>query len=140
MAESDFIPHFNRRRPSRSQLNAVADRAVQGARAAQVFDERRPLIPWGGGDAEAKWLKITAKAGIAAPFTYSGVEVQHDGGDDYDASHWTSGASLGTIINLCEYAIPGANPLPTDGTCVAQYQVQGDAAIIEVSPYKGTFA
>lgn len=135
MAESDFIPHFNRRRPSRSQLNAVADRAVQGARAAQVFDERRPLIPWGGGDAEAKWLKITAKAGISAPFTYSGVEVAWNG------STWDEGGSLGTIKNLCESYIIGANPLPIDGTAICRYTAASDGTcFIEVSPYKGTFA
>jgi hypothetical protein len=84
------------------------------------------LLGAGGSDSTTKLAKITAKAGIAAPYVYSAEQVDHDGTTAFGTSNFTpvSGGQVMTdnLINIQEVGenAVGAGPLDI-GTIVTYW-------------------
>lgn len=92
---------------------------------------------------EAKYCKISAKAGTEVPYHYSATQVEHDGGGDFSASHWTAVAGGDVmdwnLINLaeCNGAAAGLAGLEVDD--IVLYWPRPGGYACEVNTHRGTY-
>lgn len=96
------------------------------------------------GSTALKLCRITGHAGVAAPWRYSGIEVDHDGTpyfdetDNFDAV--VDGDTIsGKLLNLQEIGPMGigVNCIPDDS--IVAYWAVGTYYFCSVSNYKGTY-
>lgn len=119
------------------QSFVVQNLTVAGARVLRSGTSVA-IVPAAGtvgatGGTALRFVRITDKAGTAAPYLYSGVQVAHDGGDDFGSEHWepvSGGLTFnGNIVNRQEIGPNAAGTGPLD-------QAAGDGtggAIVEVT-------
>jgi len=87
--------------------------------------------------------KITGRAGVAAPWLYTGVQVRHDGGASFLPENFielVGGDDLAwRLVNLQEIGDSGLGVMPVDNGAIVRYWALAGRFDFSASGYKGTY-
>lgn len=90
----------------------------------------------GGGNASARWAKITQAEGAAPPFLYSAVEMTSTANGTFAVK--AGGLQIdGHLYNLGETVYPGAGKIPVDR--IVLIWPGAGCYLCDVLTYRGTF-
>lgn len=98
------------------------------------------LIPVSTGGTALKFARITARAGTAPPWRYTGVEVEHVDAQPGTFTTKSGGDDLGwKLINLEEIGPSGVGVNPLHDDSIVAYWPMGSYFACSASHYKGTY-
>ncbi len=134
--------------------DGIASHLVSGTGAARILWKGSGTglvwavvqFPIGGTAVEGTPLKvarITGKAGTAAPYLYTGLEVEHDGSSEFAPENYLEvpgGDDLGwTLINAQEIGDAGLGVAPLPIGAIVGYTPHGSRFLCTASNYRGTY-
>lgn len=90
-----------------------------------------------------KFAKITGKAGVAAPYQYTAVQVVHDGSSDFAAANFSTLAGAADLswklLNVQEIGPGGEGVAAVEIDSIVTYWPMGSYYAFSSSNYKGTY-